>query len=235
MHHADLLPTPVDADSSHPPRRAPLALRFALAGGAALSLLLAAGRAQAQIHNPGDHPHYSVELEPHGIWDWGFGPDNFGSDGFGLGARATIPIIQDGPISSINNSMGIGFGLDWAHYGNNCGYGFFGRFSAAYYPSCSANALIFPVVMQWNFWLTPVISVFGEPGLAIEHWWASYSYPQLPGYPAGYCPYGAYCSPSDTTVIPVFQGGARFMFGKSVGLTVRIGIPYLSVGASFLL
>ena len=29
--------------------------------------------------------------------------------------------------------------------------------------------LWFPVAMQWNFWLTRVISVFGEPGFAVVH------------------------------------------------------------------
>jgi hypothetical protein len=237
MHDAELLPAPFATDLPSQRRRAPLAVKVATAGGAALALLFAAGRAHAQIHNPGDHPHYSVELEPHGLWDWGFGPDYVGTDGFGLGARATIPIIQDGPIGSINNSMGIGFGLDWAHYSNTCYGGYYlpgFPHNPTYYPDCSANSLIFPVVMQWNFWLTPVISVFGEPGFAIEHWWVDFSYPALPGYPAGYCPPG-YCSLDSTTVIPVIQGGARFMFGKTVGLTVRVGVPYFSVGASFLL
>lgn len=69
-----------------------LSIRLASAALAAAPVLLLGTSAHAQIKEPGNHPDYSVELEPHGVLDWGFGPD-WGSDGFGVGARATIPII----------------------------------------------------------------------------------------------------------------------------------------------
>ena len=48
---------------------------------------------------------------------------------------------------------------------------------------------------------------------------------------------GGYCEDTDshTGVEPNFAGGGRFLFGETVGLFVRLGIPYLSVGASILL
>ncbi len=210
-----------------------LTTRLAAAFATAAFLLLVGTQAHAQIKEPGAHPDYSVELEPHGVFSWAFGPD-WASDGFGVGARATIPIVKQGPIKTINNSMGIGFGLDWVHYSSACwNYYGWGRYYGGPVPGgydCNGNSLLFPVVLQWNFWLTKVISVFGEPGLAIDHTWYDY-------YVGGACqPYGL-CPVtfSHTYVRPVFQGGARFMFGDTVGLTVRVGVPYISLGASFLL
>ena len=95
------------------------------------------------IKLPGRHPDYSFDAEPHlvlGLFD--YGP---GDDGFGLGFRGTIPIVDNGFISSINNSVGIGFGADWTR-----------------------DHFRVPLVMQWNFWLSRNWSVFGEPGGLID-------------------------------------------------------------------
>ncbi|MBK8999753.1 MAG: hypothetical protein IPM35_28890 [Myxococcales bacterium] len=180
--------------------------------------------ASAQIKQPGAHPKYSVELEPHLVIDWGnHGPGD--DEALGVGLRATIPFLDNGPISKINNNMGIGFGLDWAHNGDACGRW---RWGNRYWnDSCSYDVIMLPVVVQWNFWLTPIISVFGEAGLEIEHtrWeWDN-------------CPWGNDCKDSDTDVEPVFWGGGRFLFGKgsNVGGVVRLGWPYLSLGVGILL
>lgn len=162
------------------------------------------------IKRPGMHPQYDFELEPHGIWEWawpGTGP--------GLGVRANIPLFHNGPIDSINNNMAIGFGLDvaWWRHGyrgprwDRC-WDFDGR-------RCSGTTIWVPVVLQWNFYLTEIISVFGEPGLAARFvTWDG----------------GDYFNP----IVPVFAGGARFQFGDRVGLTVRLGYPYASIGANIL-
>src|ERR1700744_2488828 len=92
-----------------------------------LGILAAPALASAQtIKEPGNHPNYSAELEPHLVVQWNdYAP--CGSDAFGPGFRATIPFLQNGPIPKINNNMGIGFGLDWAHSGinGNCNAYFF--------------------------------------------------------------------------------------------------------------
>ena len=66
---------------------------------------------QTQVKQPGAHPIYAVELEPHLLvqhsHDW-HGDD----EGIGIGIRASIPIIDNGPIRTINNSLAIGFGLE---------------------------------------------------------------------------------------------------------------------------
>jgi hypothetical protein len=197
-------------------------------------VLLAGLPAQAQsiIKNPGDHPKYSVELEPHGVFQYAWTPDWMGYAGFGLGFRASIPFLDNGPISNINNNMAISFGGDWTHFSHDWCYG--GRPYMAWPGDygCSANSLWFPVVLQWNFFLTDVISVFGEPGLALVHdWWTGW-------WPCGNAanPYGA-CEYHDsrTGLAPAFWGGARFLFGDTVGVTVRVGMPSVTLGVSFLL
>jgi hypothetical protein len=108
--------------------------------------LLGEGVCRAQersiIRQPGDHPHYIFEAEPHGVI--GFGDPFFPYVTPGLGFRGTFH-IADGFVKTINDSVGIGFGIDVTTSGN----------------------VVVPVVMQWNFWLSTHWSVFGEPGLAI--------------------------------------------------------------------
>lgn len=91
------------------------------------------------IKQPGAHPDYVFEAEPHAL----VAPfDDFRP---GLGFRGTFVIVDNGFISRINNSVGIGVGADWSE----------GHFRL-------------PLVMQWNFWLSRNWSVFGEPGGLID-------------------------------------------------------------------
>src|ERR1051326_4278835 len=95
------------------------------------------------LQNPGDHPKYAVELEPHGLLRW----DNyyFGDTGYGLGMHAVIPFLDNGPIDKINNNMGIGFGLDWVHYSTDYWFGYCGAVGPGFAYNCnlSANSLLF--------------------------------------------------------------------------------------------
>jgi hypothetical protein len=97
------------------------------------------------IKQPGEHPHYVFEAEPHLLLGWRELRDR---DGPGVGFRGTIPLLFNGFVSSINNSVGIGFGFDVDPIGQ-------------------ADHFAVPVVMQWNFWLSTHWSVFGEPGAAV--------------------------------------------------------------------
>ena len=117
--------------------------------------------------------------------------------------------LADGPIRTVNNSMGIGFGLDWLRYtdGGKC---------PRDDPGCDARNIDYvwiPVVLQWNFWLSRDWSVFGEPGIALRI--------EEDGK-----------SKLDTFLI---YGGGRYHFSDTVTLTLRGGHPTLSVGVSFLL
>jgi hypothetical protein len=87
------------------------------------------------IKLPGAHPDYIFEAEPHVF------AAPFDALEPGIGFRGTFKIVDNGFIPRINNSVGLGFGLDW-----------------------SKDHFRIPVVMQWNFWLSRNWSVFGEPG-----------------------------------------------------------------------
>jgi hypothetical protein len=184
--------------------------RLAAALGAFAAAAFAAGQAQAEtiIGRPNSHPAYSVELEPHLLLGWGFRRNRHdflpthqhldGPFGVGPGLRASIPVMDNGFVSSINNNVAIGLGADFAYYDRD-----------------SASVLWLPVVLQWNFYITKVITVFGEPGVALRH--------------------TSWDNGHETDGQLVLHGGAKFMFGQTTGLTVRIGAPYVSVGVSFLL
>jgi len=190
----------------------------------------AANAEESIIKRPGDHPDYGVEIEPHLLA--GFLLTRAGQ-GYGVGVRLTIPVIKNGFIGKINNSVGIGFGLDWVHWGG-CYYYYY--YDPQFGYACpDFNTFVFPVVMQWNFFLSKHWSVFGEPGLALEYGtWGS-----CPGYfidnrgnPRYYaCPN----APNHVTLDPfiLFIGG-RFHFSDTVALTARVGWPYFSIGVSFM-
>jgi hypothetical protein len=92
------------------------------------------------VREPARHPHHFFEAEPHVL----LAPLSRDSRP-GVGFRGTFTLAQDGFISGINDTVGLGVGMDWTH----------------------DNAYV-PVVMQWNFWLSRYWSVFGEPGIALR-------------------------------------------------------------------
>ncbi|HEY4016977.1 MAG TPA: hypothetical protein VGM06_26775 [Polyangiaceae bacterium] len=123
-----------------------LAAACACAAALTLAVLAVSSEALADEHStiklPGDHPRYAFEAEPHLIVGYG---DPFFPNGLpGGGFRGTFH-IANGFIKNINDSVGIGVGIDFATNGH----------------------LVVPVVLQWNFWLSNHWSVFGEPGLAV--------------------------------------------------------------------
>jgi len=196
---------------------------------AALVLLGAPGTANAQsvIKQPGNHPDYSFEIEPHLAFQWA---DRLGTDsGFGPGVRFNIPFVHNGPIPSINNNMGITFGADLT-FGDG-GYGWcYGQYNPQNLPagrSCNVTEFWLPVAMQWNFFLTKVISVFGEPGFAIahRHWSNQLNCGNV------VCDY----SYSTNDLEFILAGGARFMFSDRVGATIRLGFPMITAGINVLL
>jgi hypothetical protein len=133
---------------SAPPRRSMHPLKFVFFAVVAAIACLALPRAaradeQSIIKMPGEHPVYSLEIEPQLLLGW-----NELKDGPGVGGRIVVPLISNGFVPSINNSVGIGFGFDAD-------------------PIRTGNHFVLPVVLEWNFWLSTHWSVFGEPGLAI--------------------------------------------------------------------
>ena len=92
-----------------------------LSSALAAAAIFASGNARADelvIRRSGAHPDYVFEAEPHlavGIIDPP-GPDVDEDFGIGPGFRGTIEIVDNGFVPSINNSVGIGFGVDWVFY-----------------------------------------------------------------------------------------------------------------------
>lgn len=167
------------------------------------------------IERPGYHARYLFEAEPHLLLGFVDPPGTAHGQGFGLGFRGTFNILDKGFIPKINNSVGIGFGLDFAHYGS--------AYCTAYDPAgrCvatdSVNDIWLPVVLQWNFFISRNWSVFGEPGVALR--------------------FEQYDGPGDKAkfdFLHMYVGG-RFHFTDNITLTMRIGYPTFSVGCSFLL
>jgi hypothetical protein len=189
--------------------------RSTLAFAAAFGMLFcSAGLASADdtIKHPGDHLNYSVEVEPHVLIGW---DGVYDAGGLGLGARFSIPIVQNGFVPSINNSVAISFGLDLVWYGGCYAYEDPGH--------CGAQYVQIPVAMQWNFWVAHNWSVFGEPGLEIYH-----------GFLGDCDAMHANCvTPTVTGVLPALWIGGRYHLSESTALTLRIGFPAFSFGVSF--
>jgi hypothetical protein len=178
--------------------------------------------AQAQIRSPGAHPDYGAELDLHLVWQWAEEPW-WNDEGIGVGLRASIPVIDNGPIETINNNLAVTFGLDWAHFDGNCDRAGF---------DCDANDFWLPIAVQWNFFLSKVVSLYPELGLAIQHstfnWDAPGGCVNVPG--PDVCDDG-----SDTDIEFVFWLGSRFNVSDDFAITLRLGLPSLLLGASFLL
>jgi len=192
-------------------------------------LLSCPALAQSTIRHPGEHPDYAVELEPHALVGLIDPPGNTLGTGIGAGLRVTIPIVKNGFVETINNSIGLSFGFDWLHYtsGHDASVGYCGRWivgpnntricaQLAGPSGASANYVFLPVAMQWNFWLHQKFSAFGEPGLVIYHRKAQYE-------DGGF------------GLAPMFDIGGRWHFSDIAALTFRFGYPTFSLGVSFLL
>jgi hypothetical protein len=186
----------------------------------ALSALLVTGRAHADtliIRHPGDHSRYAFEAEPHLLLGLIDPPGVASGSGFGVGFRGTVVIVPSGFVPTINNSVGIGFGIDWVHYGHgreHCTRDTLTSGVCNFDDSESVNDVWFPVVMQWNFFLSRQWSVFGEPGLALR--------------------YQSEPNTHQVTFDPQFYVGGRWHFSDQMTLTMRLGYPTFSVGVSFM-
>ena len=185
-----------------------LAGQFAITAAFAIASVGVSREAHADrlmIDLPSVHPHYIFEAEPHVLIGAIEPPGPAEGQGFGLGFRGTFEVVDNGFINSINNTVGIGVGVDYIGYSwDTCESGTCRDEAAAY--------LWFPLVMQWNFWLSEQWSVFAEPGVGLR-------VDDEDGV-----------SPEP---IQMYLGG-RWHFSEYVALTLRVGYPTFSVGSSFI-
>lgn len=200
-----------------------VSLVAAAAMGAATWAAPRTAEAQLTIRHPHDRDPYHVELEPNFQLGLITPPGVATGPGFGAGFRASFEIVRTGFVPTINDSIAIGVGTDYVHYS---GSGFISPGSCTRFVNgpggtrvCTqvsevggpSDYLYFPIVMQWNFWLTRRWSVFGEPGVAI-YWFDDRG--------AG--------------VVPVLYLGGRFRINNRLAVTTRLGYPTFSVGLSIL-
>ena len=184
-------------------------------------VLLGASTAQADIRSPQDHPE--VELAPHLVLQWADEPA-WDDDGIGLGLHAGIPVISRGPITTINNSFAVAFGLDWSHFDDACG-----PWALNPDDDCSADDFWLPIMAQWNFFFSDVISAFIDLGLAIE-------YERWDDVACGGGRNWYWCNDEDDIDVElVLWLGVRFHLARSFALTLQLGTPSLLLGASFFL
>ena len=118
--------------------------RFLVVFGGALAVFLAARPAHADrstIKSDTDHPSYFFEAEPHLV----LAPFHHEAD-FGAGFAGTFNIVDQGFIRRVNDSVGVGFGVNFVTH----------------------ERFILSGAMQWNFWLSENWSVFGEPGISVH-------------------------------------------------------------------
>lgn len=197
--------------------------RSLCAAALALASSAISGHAAADtlvIDRPGYHPRYAFEAEPHLLVGFIDPPGAAHGNGIGIGFRGTVQIVDNGFVPSINNSIGIGFGADWLHYGLGNGYCAdrdLQNRCVRYDDNRAVDTLWLPVVLQWNFWLSRNWSVFGEPGLALR-------FEANDGGDHRFHP----------EFLQLYLGG-RYHFVDTVALTMRVGYPTFSVGVSFLL
>lgn len=189
-----------------------VALAVALLG---VCLAPSAAADTSTIKRPGAHPRYTLEAEPHFSIGVGNAPGPAGGNGFGPGGRVTLELVDNGFVSSINNTVGIGFGADLLFWGDADVDVCTGPPNArtCVRESRDYRELVLPVVMQWNFWVSRNWSVFGEPGIA----------------------YRFRRNAEDRLDPFVMYAGGRYHFSDAMSLTMRVGYPSVSVGVSFLL
>jgi len=181
------------------------------------------GSADAQISRPGAHDSYAMEIEPHLVVQWSKEP-TCGDEGLGIGGRLSFPVVDNGPIPSINNSLAVGVGLDFAFFEGDCWGRWQGQGARGRWDDGEGTSLWVPVDVQWNLFFAKSFSAFMELGLALNR--QSYTWRDGGG--------GEY-SNSDIDVDLVLWFGGRVHISPTVAFTFRLGYPSLLLGVSFLL
>jgi len=130
----------------------------ALASEARESLSLGVGEGATSEHgsgirDTGSHQR-SSKLSFFGILPWWYG------FGIGAGARYELPLVHDGFISTLNDSVELEFGGDVWYAGFEGGY----------------TGLMIPVEGKWSFHLTPRLAVYGKVGLGLSFFFWSSSF-----------------------------------------------------------
>ncbi len=124
--------------------------------------------------------------------------------GFGVAGRYAIPIVHNGFIPRLNDSVELEFGadvyysrwLDWNYYG-----------------------FVFPVEGRWTFHLTPKFSAYGKASLGLRFSYLSYS---------------KYHDDLDLSAIHWgLSSGILYQFNESMAFRAELGVSGLMAGIGF--
>jgi hypothetical protein len=181
-------------------------LLISLAVGSLVVLAAPSALAATTIRNPRQHISYKVELEPH--LNFGFLRYRY----FGSAPRNGFFFPEFG--AGFRATIPIVDPGFVPSINDSVGITFGGDITGCT-DYCSGYVhLRLPVGLQWNFWVTDRFSAFADLGFIL-------------GVDAGRGPYSG--------VYPdfMFMAGGRYLFTKKVGLTFRVGYPFISVGVSF--
>jgi hypothetical protein len=173
-------------------------------GAATLTLLSPDARAELVIKRPNDHPVYRAELEPHANFIL------YRYRDYGYGGRRYRPFGDAEFGGGFRASIELADPAFIPKINNTVAITFGLDFTNCYY--CRRDFNIWsPVALQWNFFLTDRWSVFAEIGGILRTDGFFY----------------------DAWIDPAFWVGGRFHFNDKVSLTMRAGLPWVSVGVSF--
>lgn len=148
----------------------------------------------------GERPH-TFDLHAGFAW-YGYGA--------AVGGRYKIPVVDNGFVPSIDNSVSITFGAD-LYFAN-----YYAPNGDAYY----GTGIGVPVTMAWDFWFTDEWSAFGEAGVNLY---------VGNGLFRGYG-FGRFGSQWLVTAV-----GGRYHFNEKMALIGRLGSPYAAIGIEFTL
>lgn len=176
--------------------------------------------AQVSVRRTFPQPSYALEVEPHLVLGPASPPGPGTGSGGGAGVRGTLPVWNDGLFEGVRDSVAVGLGLDLVRYRGLGGVAF-GRCvetrpgpagtticTRVDTPGGPASYAFLPVVLQWNVWLTPELSLMAEPGLVI------------------------YLADGGAGAGPSIHVGGRYRITDAVCLTLRVGWPTITAGAS---
>lgn len=177
---------------------------IALASFAAPLAAPAVAHAEHEIRTPFTGTR-PFQLDIHGglLW-YGYG--------VGSGVRFGIPLMHNGFIDSIDNAVYLNFGADfyfvddtnWGDGNHHYGFGFG-----------------IPVTLHWEFYFSDTWSAFAELGFQAY-------FP--PGMWDG-SPRGGFWVDAGAWIIG--QVGGTLHFNEAIGLTLRVGNPYVALGLTF--
>ena len=180
----------------------------AIAGLVGSGLVIGTARdASAQtIKTPSGHPDYRVEIEPH------FTLALFRSGLFvkWKGDRKKEFFGTPGVGGGFRASIEVADPAFIKDLNNTVGITF--GMDVTSCDVCQNDAVLyFPLALQWNFFFSKEWNAFGELGPMIRADLGDQVVPDL-----------------------YLQAGGRYLFNDTIGLTLRIGYPFISFGVSFL-